>query len=373
MVPSLLGESNERASAGVILLMAKLFVLQYPQHKWLRSDLISAIRQARRAPVATAAVLASLALGIGANTAIFSLLNAQLLSPLPVRAPEALVSLRTVTRSSFDTGVSVPEFDALAKAEAGQPARWVNGLFVSGDDFDVVGVAPVRGRLLARGDNDRTAPAAVVVRSGGFWRSAFGAAPDVVGRTLTIQGQPLEIVGVADPGFFGLEVGQAFDVAVPVSLYAPLFEAPERVQNARLPWLSVVGRLPPGQPLQQAAAVWRGAQAGVMRQAGLPPNSEAARLKAPWDPPELRQRRGLPCHGHPTAGTGRLGADAARGSPGPGRGPARGLGDADDAWDGVEARVEAHDAHNLTTFHHGRVQRVPRRQHLSLEDDGLRA
>ena len=220
------------------------------------------LRLLRRSPgFATAAIL-SLALGIGANTAIFSILNALILRPLPVRDPERLVQLRSSgsrgswthplwtavqTQSSLFDGVtawSAREFD-LANGGAVDPAA---GLVVSARFFDVLGVSPLIGRTFGADDDRRgggpDGPVAVI--GYGFWQGRFGGAADVLGRTISIERVAFTIVGVTPPGFFGPNVGRTFDVAIPIGAY-PLVLGRDRLDEPSWWWLSVMARLPEGQ------------------------------------------------------------------------------------------------------------------------------
>jgi predicted permease len=230
-------------------------------------DVRYALRGFRQSPVFAAVAVLSLALGIGANTAIFSVLDALLLKPLPVREPASLVALgqmagdytssyalwrqirqhQDVCSETF--AYSTDEFDLAAGGEK-QPVR---GLYVSGDYFSALGVPARLGRVL-EADDDRRGGPPVAVLNYDFWRNRYGADPDIAGRVIRLDNRPFLIVGVAARGFFGMDVGDRFDVAIPVSA-EPLMH-PQRVwmDEPDVWWLTVVGRLKPGADLARAAA-----------------------------------------------------------------------------------------------------------------------
>jgi putative ABC transport system permease protein len=236
---------------------------------WLESflmDLRYAARVLRTHPAFTSVVVLSLALGIGANTAIFSLVNAVLLRPVPVRQPEELVRL---TMGEGRDSFTHPLFEAirdcrtlsepLAFADwrfdlnAGGMVRHAEGTFVSGGYFQALGVRAASGRMLTAADDARGCPGAVVL-SHAYWQREYGAAPDVIGRSIDLNGHPLEIVGVAQAGFAGLRVGQASEVFVPLCTLDVLGERPDMLDARSLWFLDVLGRLRPGQTLGQLQA-----------------------------------------------------------------------------------------------------------------------
>ena len=196
----------------------------------LRQDVRYAWRGLRNNPGFAAIAVLTLALGIGANTAIFSVVDAVMLRSLPVRNPAQLVqiSMGTARNDEFTN----PLWEALRDRQdtfsgmfafarrrfdlaSGGETRPVEGTWVSGGFFEVLGVRAVTGRVLQPADDHRGC-APVAVLSHGFWERAYGGDASVVGRTIALDGHPFEIVGVADPAFAGIEVGRA------VQLYAPL-------------------------------------------------------------------------------------------------------------------------------------------------------
>jgi len=231
----------------------------------LAQDLRYAMRVLSRTPVITGVAILSLALGIGANTAIFSLINSVMLRFLPVQRPEELVQvLRSSAASELDHTPSFTnalweqvrdhqdvfstafawsqrEFD-LAQGGAVQHA---NGIFVSGGYFSGLGVHPAAGRLILPED-DRRGCEGVAVLSYGFWKDHFGGAETAIGSTLYLNHLPFEIIGVSAPGFYGLEPGQKTDVAVPVCAVARFDGKRSRLDRRSWWWLSIGGRVKPG-------------------------------------------------------------------------------------------------------------------------------
>ena len=245
---------------------------------WLDSlgaDLRYALRALRASPGFTFVAILSLALGIGANTAIFSVTNALVLKSLPVSHPEELVRI-TIGSRGADPNTALWEqvrdrstvfSGALAYAgtqfniATGGEARRISGAWVSGDFFNVLGVPPVAGRTLARADDYPGCPGVATV-SGGFAAREFGAAPSAVGKTLSVEGHPFTIVGVTSPGFFGIDVGRAVDVYAPVCAQT-ITGDPQ--------WsLSVFARPKPGVSLSQARAALA-ATAPALLAASVPP------------------------------------------------------------------------------------------------------
>jgi predicted permease len=237
-----------------------------------------ALRALRASPLVTLVAVLSLALGIGANTAMFSIADALVLRALPVPHAERLTLLAS-DETRYGAWWTNPVWEAvrdrpalhdgafayantrfdLARGGAADPAE---GLLASGRMFEVLGVPAARGRTFTAAD-DRPGggpegPVAVI--SHAFWQRRFGGAPDVVGRTLTLDRVPVTVVGVAPRGFFGPEVGRAFDVAVPLGA-APLVKGNPGTLGSRTSWwLHVMLRLAPGRSLAQATAALRTVQ-----------------------------------------------------------------------------------------------------------------
>ncbi|HEY2019329.1 MAG TPA: ABC transporter permease [Bryobacteraceae bacterium] len=259
-------------------------------------DLRFGARQLRLNPGFAAVAVVSLALGIGANTAIFQLVNAVRLRSLPVERPEELAYIDFAknssrsgwfsTRSARLTHSLWTEIHDRQQAFSGTFAwsstrfnlatggerRPAEGLFVSGDFFRVLGVQPLVGRTLGI-DDDRLgcgSPAAVV--SYAFWQRELGGDLAIVGRTVTLDGRPFPIAGVTGPDFFGVEVGHRYDVAVPICADRFFFaDGQGRIPNKTAWWLSAMGRLNPGWTVERARAQLQTISPGIM-QATLPPS-----------------------------------------------------------------------------------------------------
>ena len=243
-------------------------------------DLRDAIRHWARTPVITVVVVLSLALGIGANTAIFSLIDSLLIKPLPVRDPEHLV--RVVEPGYNNHGIPVWQqmhdagvFETSAAMSLLRPdvsntleRRSVFGLTVTGTFFDVLGVRPAIGRLLTP-DDDRVGTAPVAVTDYEFWQAEYGGRPDILGTIIRLDGKPFTIVGVTEPGFFGLNVGRRFDIAIALNGYRTLFpDAINSIGNS----FAIVGRLRQGQSRTEAEAALRALQPGIRAALQIPDN-----------------------------------------------------------------------------------------------------
>jgi predicted permease len=258
----------------------------------LVQDLRLAFRTLRATPVVTAVAVLSLALGIGANTAIFSLVNSLVLRALPVRQPQRLTILADTTSNGsqsytyaiwqavhqrtdlFDTTFAWC-FNRFNLSSGGE-TEFADGYWASGTFFDGLGVTPLLGRTFTDADDVRgggpDGPVAVISYS--FWQRRFGGAADVIGHTLNIERIPFTIVGVTSPEFFGPEVGRAFDVVVPIGA-EPLFRGKESaLENRWYWWLTVMARLKPGQSVDAGTAGLRGVQSQI-REAAVAPDANA--------------------------------------------------------------------------------------------------
>ncbi len=248
----------------------------------------------------------SLALGIGANTALFEVVNAVRLRTLPVADPSSLVEVHIVdregARGNFQTwfsSVTQPIWREIAlrrepfsglfawgrdefSLSNGGEVRNAQGLIVSGEFFGTLGVAPAAGRLLSI-DDDQPGCAPRAVLGHAMWQRAYNGDPSAVGRIIMLNGRPVEIVGVAAAGFHGLEVGRVFDVAVPLCS-EPAFstDGKGRANAGTTWWLSVFGRLKPGWTPERAAAQLAAASPALFRAslpAAYPPVSVDTYLK----------------------------------------------------------------------------------------------
>ena len=230
-------------------------------------DLRYTTRTLRRNPGFAIVVIASLTLGIGANTVIFSLLNAVLLKTLPVSDPQNLVVLgrqssprlsyplieRLGAEKSIFAGVFTYQHYELAMNAGATPNR-VRGELVSGGYFHILGVQAWRGRTLTEEDNARGDPHAVAVLGFRLWHDRFGADPDAIGRTIRVNSYPVTIVGVLPREFVGTEVGQSPELWMPIRLMNALTLPGRMLDNPDAIWLPAMGRLAPQVTREQAQA-----------------------------------------------------------------------------------------------------------------------
>lgn len=243
------------------------------------NDVRFALRTLWRSPGFTAVAVASLALGIGANAAIFSLLYQVTLRSLPVKDPEKLVSLQSDdynfgwARSDNNASVfSYPMYRALRDHDqvfngiigrAMFPANiaWRSGAMrgygevVTGNFFEVLGLKPALGRLLAPGDDAVPGQNPVIVLSHSCWISRLGRDPNVLNSRVLVNGYPMLVVGVGPPGFRSLVAGQTPDFFVPVSMMAVIEPGWKRSDSPDSYWLNLFGRLKPAVAPQRANAV----------------------------------------------------------------------------------------------------------------------
>jgi len=254
--------------------------------RWLEElgqDLGYALRTFRRSPTFTLVAALSLALGIGANTAIFSLINALLLRELPVRDPAGLVAVGDPTRvSSLSQGsvrtdlFSFPLYeqvrgrnrvftDVFASGRTGQlinigiepsgsQKESARGRLVSGNYFAVLGVSPILGRVFTAEEDRAPGAAPYLVISHGWWQRRFAGDPRVIGRTITLNRHPFTIIGVAPPEFFGDIVGVSTDLWIPLSMQPQVNPGRMFLDRWDTSWLLMMGRLKPGVSLAQARA-----------------------------------------------------------------------------------------------------------------------
>jgi predicted permease len=263
----------------------------------LIDDLAFAFRTLRTNARFAAAVTFVLALGIGANSAMFSLVDAALFRGLPVQRPDELVrvfSTQPHTRDLAETSYpgyldyrdNVPSFSGLAAfgtdialhitSDARLPER-VSGTVVSGNFFTVLGARPAAGRLITPADDARGA-AAVAVLADEFWRRRFDADPGVIGTTVRINGFPFAIVGVAPSGFVGATFDASTDMWLPLAtipMADPGLQELRPLERRGLTWLSIVGRLAPGATLARAQAEM---DVVAARRAADAPNDASNRL-----------------------------------------------------------------------------------------------
>ena len=243
----------------------------------LWQDLRYGIRTLVKNPGFTVIAVMTLALGLGANTAIFSITDQILLRMLPVEKPEEIVVLRSPGpksgRVSSDgdmaTSFSYPLYKeirdknnvfsgllarypvSLSVAGEGQTER-ADGELVSGNYFEVLGVRPALGRLFTDEDDRVAGAGEVVVLSHGYWSRHFGADPNILNKTLTVNGVLMTVVGVAREGFTGVQVGQTPQLFIPMSMKAKMTPNWDGLNEHKDYWLAIMGRLKPGLTSEQA-------------------------------------------------------------------------------------------------------------------------
>jgi predicted permease len=246
------------------------------QGVWLRdviTDVRYGVRTLLRDPGFAAIAIVSLAIGIGANTAIFSIFNSLLLRPRPIADPERIVELYTGERGGSVEGTSYPSYldfrdrsgifiglaaygirqYRLGDAAGGVEQIW--GELVSANYFDVLGVPLARGRSFAAEENDVPGRNPVVILSHGLWQRRFNSDPDLVGRSIALNGHQLTVIGIAPPQYTGGIRGLASEVWVPIMM-GPQLEprSGEGLLTRRSRWLVSIGRLKPEVSLEQARA-----------------------------------------------------------------------------------------------------------------------
>src|SRR5213082_1091222 len=245
----------------------------------LWQDVRYGLRMLLKNPGFTAIAVMTLALGIGANTAIFSLLNQVLLRRLPVQNPERLVILKSpgpkrghVWSDGDDSEIfSYPLYKGLAKntavfdgviaryefsasiASNGQTERG-SGELVSGNYFETLGVRPALGRLLMPADDDVQGAHPVLVLSHGYWTQHFGGDSGVLNHTILVNNTVMTIVGVAQAGFTGIQVGQTPDIFVPITMKGQMTPIRNGLDDWNDSFLAVLARLKPGVSMEQAQA-----------------------------------------------------------------------------------------------------------------------
>jgi putative ABC transport system permease protein len=248
-------------------------------------DFRHALRIFGRSPGFTLIVIGTLALGIGANAAIFSLMDALMFRSLPVRNPQNLVEVRLGERrqtfsypvweqirdhQTFFESMIAYAFSDFNLSPNGE-THIVRGLYVSGTYFNVLGINPAFGRLLTPDDDRRgcSQTGLVAVLSYDFWQNQYGGALNAIGQPITLNGRSFTILGVSSPEFWGVRVGQSFDVAVPACSRSEL------TNDANASWLRFLGRLKAGESITEAESGLRALQPAV-REATLSPKWPAS-------------------------------------------------------------------------------------------------
>ena len=277
--------------------------------RWMESvtrDVKLALRLLLKSPAFTFTAVTTIALGIGANTAVFTLMKLIVMDALPVRQPEQLVVLHDSGQKSggygtrmgngmssafsyplyrdLDAGTSQIFSGVLARAggrftsvtlSTNSIAERISAEFISGNYFHVLAVRPWRGRLLTEGDNKPNSDAAAVL-SYGFWKREFGGDPSIVNQTIRLNGNPFVVAGITPPSFYGISLGETTDVYMPIAMVRRLQPAAEDpLSDRNYAWLSLIARMKPGVNMQQAQS----ALAVI-----FPPlrDKQLAYIRSPW-------------------------------------------------------------------------------------------
>ncbi len=244
----------------------------------LLRDLRHAFRLLRLSPGFTVVAILTLALGIGANTAIFQLIDSIRLRTIPVKNPEELGTVRIADRhwgsgnfSGQYSQLTFPMWEEIRKRQEGFDAiaawgeqsfnlatggevRFAKGIWISGDFFRVLGMQPFLGRLLGPEDDRPACPASGANISYAFWQRNFGGDPSAIGKRISLDGNSFEVLGITPPGFSGISVGNSFDVAVPICVEPILNPRNNRLTMRHGWWLASIGRLKPGWTIERANA-----------------------------------------------------------------------------------------------------------------------
>jgi predicted permease len=238
----------------------------------LWQDVRYGLRMLARSPGFTAVVILTLALGIGANTAIFSVVNAVLLKSLPVQKPEELVVVKYSDPQSgrLNEDFSYPMYQAIRDKNTffagvlarsgldlnvgyGGQSEQLYGELVSGNYYTTLGVQPWLGRLFTDDDDRIPGGHPVAVLSYGYWQRRFGSDPSVIGKQIILNARPITVVGVTPPGFYGTELARDPGVRVPMMMATIFRPVPaNRLQNPRHRWMTIMARLGPEIPRSMA-------------------------------------------------------------------------------------------------------------------------
>src|ERR1700719_4601295 len=304
-----LSEDEARAAArrifGNVMQAEECF---YESGRWLwwdhlSQDLRYGLRLLRLNPGFTAIVVLSLALGTGANTAIFQLIDSLRLRTLPVAHPEQLANVRILDRS-WGSGRVHGRYADITNAQweqirdhqrvfsgmfawateggfnlaRGGEARYASGMWVSGDFFKTLEVPALRGRTLTADDDRRGCGSPPAVISYAFWQREYAGGPDILGRMISLEGHPFEIVGITPPSFTGIDVGRQFDVVVPLCSEVLIHGELSLIDLRNGYWLAAVGRLKSGVTIKQANAEMAALSTGIL-EATTPPQYDAEAQK----------------------------------------------------------------------------------------------
>jgi predicted permease len=248
----------------------------------LAQDLRYAVRQLRKSPGFAAVAVVTLALGIGANTAIFTVVNGLLLKMLPVRDPQQLVVVGDPTRAqqrstgtprtdvfsyplykelrdrnAVFSGLCAAATDHHIEVDAGQgqlPDEKITGRMVSGNYFTLLGLEPAAGRVISDGDDTTESANPVVVLSYEYWQRKFALSSEIIGKDIRVNGYPFTVIGVAPAGFVGDVVGEQMALFVPLSMQPQIVRGRHWRNSGNSSWLSLIGRLKANMTPAQAEA-----------------------------------------------------------------------------------------------------------------------
>ena len=261
-----------------------------------------ALRRLRLSPGFTLVAVLTLALGIGANTAIFQLIDSIRLRTIPVKNPQELGTVRIADRhwgsgqfSSEYAQLTFAMWEQIPKRQegfaeiaawsgqrfnlaTGGEVRYAKGIRVSGDFFRVLGVEPILGRLLGPADDQPGCGTAAANISYAFWQRNFSGDRSAVGKRLTLDGNSFEVVGVTPPAFNGISIGDTFDVAVPICLEPILSPRNNRLTIRHAWWLASIGRLKPGWTIARANAQMNAVTPAILQET-IPPFYDAEGVK----------------------------------------------------------------------------------------------
>ncbi len=275
-------------------------------------DIRFALRQLTRSPTFTIVAILSLALGIGANTAVFCLVNVLLLRPLPVESPERLVALSSTLgdepnplwtswpnfqdfreRSQSFTGMAAHtnRFLTLGTAGSGGEPEQIYGQMVSGNFFELLGVKAIRGRTFNREESEVEGSHSVAVITHGFWQRRFGGDAGIVGRTLLINSRPITVIGITPENFFGVLATHPTDIFVPTTMWRQILtgDTLTRFEDRSFGNLSIVARLAPGISMSQAEAGMQGVVRQMVRE--YPQNDRLGIVIQPLAQAQMRPKQ----------------------------------------------------------------------------------
>jgi putative ABC transport system permease protein len=265
-------------------------------------DLRHAFRFLRLSPGFTFVAILTLALGIGANTAIFQLIDSIRLRTIPVKNPQELGTIRIADRhwgsgqfSSQYSQLTFAMWEQIRKRQEGfaEIAVWsdqrfnlatggevrkAKGIRVSGDFFHVLGVEPILGRLLGLEDDQPGCSLSGANISYSFWQRNFGGDPSVVGKRLTLDGNSFQVIGITPPGFNGISIGDTYDIAVPICVEPILSPRNNRLTLRHAWWLATIGRLKPGWTIASANAQMLAVTPAILQET-IPPIYDAEGAK----------------------------------------------------------------------------------------------